>query len=132
MPFFYDSKLNLSNRKINLDFSNLDIIYYDDDQKFEFNGEEIKFVKTPGHTCGGVCYIFRDNIFTGDTLFKMSYGRTDFPTGDFEQLIQSVRHLIESYPDNYKIYPGHDSTTTIGAEKKLNPLYLYISKNRLL
>lgn len=130
MPFFYDSRLNLAPRNKDLGFSDLDIHYYGDDQTFNFNGEMIKFIKTPGHTIGSVCYIYKDNIFTGDTLFRMSYGRTDFPTGSNKQMKESIYNLLQTYPENYKVYPGHDSSTTIGAEKKSNPLYLHIIQSK--
>ena len=86
--------------------------------------DELTFtvLETPGHTPGGVCYQVGDVIFSGDTLFAGSYGRTDFPTGSGRQIAESVRRLLSTLPDYTMVYPGHMDTTTIGFEKKYNPL----------
>ncbi len=81
---------------------------------------EIKVMATPGHTKGGVCYIADDVIFTGDTLFFCSCGRTDFPGGSFSEIKESLRRLA-SLKKNYKLYPGHDRESTLEFEKKNNP-----------
>jgi glyoxylase-like metal-dependent hydrolase (beta-lactamase superfamily II) len=78
---------------------------------------------TPGHTCGSVCYIIGDCIFTGDTLFEGTIGRTDFPTGDNNALMLSLGKLKELRGD-YKIYAGHGLATTLGREKRINPYML--------
>lgn len=79
----------------------------------------IKVVETPGHTKGGACFILEDNIFTGDTLFQTSYGRTDLPTGDYVALEKSLKKLFAIEGD-YKVYPGHGSNTTLSIERQHN------------
>jgi glyoxylase-like metal-dependent hydrolase (beta-lactamase superfamily II) len=78
-------------------------------------------LETPGHTRGGVCYYFEDEkvIFTGDTLFKGTCGRTDLPGGDGRVLAQSLKKLA-ALPDDVIVYAGHNESTTIGHEKKTN------------
>lgn len=78
-------------------------------------------LETPGHTRGGVCYYFEGEkvIFTGDTLFKGTCGRTDLPGGDGRILAQSLKKLA-ALPDDVTVYPGHNESTTIGHEKKTN------------
>ena len=76
---------------------------------------------TPGHTKDGICLLGDNVVFTGDTLFAGSIGRTDFPGGSFQDLIQSIKTKLLPLPDSFKVYPGHESFTTIGDEKKFNP-----------
>ncbi len=76
---------------------------------------------TPGHTPCGICLSGDNIVFTGDSLFAGSIGRTDFPGGSFQQLITSIRTKLLPLPNNFKIYPGHESSSTIGQEKKYNP-----------
>lgn len=80
---------------------------------------EISVMHTPGHTKGSVCYILDDIIFSGDTLFKGTIGRTDFPTSDTMAILSSLKRLSALEKD-YKIYPGHNSETTLFYEKKYN------------
>ena len=96
-----------------------DVVLYDNDT-LDFGDSQIKVIHTPGHTQGGVVYIYENNMFTGDTLFCRSVGRTDFPGGSFPVLHASVTRLF-SLDGDYKIYPGHDKTTTLEIERKLNP-----------
>lgn len=83
----------------------------------------IQVIYTPGHTRGGVCYYFKEEavLFSGDTLFFESIGRTDLPTGNSHLLMESVRQKLMPLPDETKVYPGHGSHTSIGYEKKNNP-----------
>ena len=81
----------------------------------------ITVLHTPGHTPGSVCLLMNDDIlFTGDTLFRESIGRTDLPGSSWELMIQSLRRLIK-LPDHLKVYPGHGETSYLGYEKKNNP-----------
>ena len=75
---------------------------------------------TPGHTHGSVCYIVNDVMFSGDTLFCCSVGRTDFPGGDAHYMMQSME-LLASLEGDYKVYPGHNENTTLSYEKQNNP-----------
>lgn len=81
---------------------------------------KITAMATPGHTKGGVCYLADDVIFTGDTLFYCSCGRTDFPGGSFAEIKESLKRLAD-LDKNYRLYPGHESETTLDFEKKNNP-----------
>lgn len=82
---------------------------------------KLKVLHTPGHTKGGISLRGDNVVFTGDTLFPNSIGRTDFPGGSYEELIRSIRTKLLPLPDSFKVYPGHESPTTIGKEKKYNP-----------
>lgn len=83
---------------------------------------EMKFqvLFTPGHTEGSLCYIFEDTIFSGDTLFQGSCGRTDLPTGDWSAILSSLKRLRD-LPGDYTVYPGHGPSTTLGIERSSNP-----------
>ena len=83
---------------------------------------EIKVTHTPGHTMGSVCYFIEDNIITGDTLFKGDIGRDDLYGGDETQLNNSIKKL-KSLESDYKIYPGHGSSSRLSYEKE-NNIYL--------
>lgn len=97
--------------------------WLDDGQEIELIGEKIRCLLTPGHTEGGMCFYFTGSgmLFSGDTLFEQSVGRTDFPGGSMRQIIQSIRSKLFVLPDHIKVYPGHGMTTSIGSEKMLNP-----------
>ena len=75
---------------------------------------------TPGHTPGGVCYIAGDCIFSGDTLFFCSCGRTDFPGGSSREIMDSLQKLA-ALPRDYTVYPGHDRFSTLNFERQHNP-----------
>jgi len=76
----------------------------------------IEVIHTPGHTPGGVCYKIGQDIFCGDTIFASGRGRTDLPGGSEEDLLDSIRQLLEQYPDA-RLYPGHGSGTTCAQER---------------
>ena len=97
--------------------------YVTNRQELRVAGFEIRVIYTPGHTIGGCCYYIEKEkaLFSGDTLFRGSVGRTDLPTGSMGQLVSSVRDRLFVLPDDTKVYPGHMEETTIGYEKKYNP-----------
>ena len=81
----------------------------------------IKIVQTPGHTLGGICLQLNGDIFTGDTLFKGSIGRTDLPGGNYTTLMDSLKNIIEQVDGDTKVHPGHGYSTTINDEMQTNP-----------
>jgi len=76
---------------------------------------------TPGHTPGGICLLGEGVVFTGDTLFNFSIGRTDMPGGSHSQLMDGIHTKLMALPDNTIVYPGHGPQTTIGTERQWNP-----------
>ncbi len=96
-----------------------DILVKDGD-KLTFADDFISVIATPGHTKGSVCYKYKNALFSGDTLFCETIGRTDFKTGDYYTLIKSLEKL-KLLPDETIVYPGHENTTTIKHEKQFNP-----------
>jgi glyoxylase-like metal-dependent hydrolase (beta-lactamase superfamily II) len=96
-------------------------IYFKDNQIFEIGNMKLNVIFTPGHTPGGVSFFVKDLVFTGDTLFQGSVGRTDFPGGDFNAIIDSVKNRLMALPDDTKVLPGHGLKSSIGKEKIYNP-----------
>lgn len=94
-----------------------------DGEKLSLAGFSIQVLHTPGHTAGSCCYYIKEEnaLFSGDTLFAGSVGRTDFPTSDGGKMRESVHFLLEKLPDETRVYPGHNEETTIGYEKRYNP-----------
>ena len=94
---------------------------------FEAAGFKVQMIFTPGHTKGSCCYYFKDEdvLFSGDTLFHGSVGRTDFPGGSSAQIVESLHRLVDALPEDTVVYPGHDTSTTIGYEKEHNPIPYY-------
>ena len=119
-----DPKLNCSNLFGCLCNYSQDVIVSDKEQ-LNLGGFTFHVIHTPGHTIGGVCYYLPSQkvLFSGDTLFFQSVGRSDFPTGKEEVLLNSVKEKLFSLPDETVVYPGHGSQTTIGYEKKNNPFF---------
>jgi glyoxylase-like metal-dependent hydrolase (beta-lactamase superfamily II) len=97
----------------------------DDGEELKFGSLSLKAISTPGHTPGGMCYYFANEgiVFTGDTLFYMSVGRTDFPLGSYSQLMDSIKNKLFTLPYYVKAYPGHGEHTDIAYEK-LNNIYV--------
>jgi hydroxyacylglutathione hydrolase len=91
---------------------------------------EIDVLFTPGHSPGHVTYAIRDEaaIFSGDVLFRGSVGRTDLPGGDWGTLLESIRGLVEGFPAETTVYPGHMGVTTLGAERQGNPFLAELAR----
>ena len=98
-------------------------VFLQDEQELTLAGLHMRVLFTPGHTPGGCCYYFprEDVLFSGDSLFCGSVGRTDFPGGSMRTLVDSVCNKLMSLPENTIVYPGHDIETTIEQERMYNP-----------
>ena len=97
--------------------------YLKDETGIDLAGFHIRVFLTPGHTVGGCCYYFpyQNTLFSGDSLFQTSIGRTDFPKGSASQLIHAIREKLMPLPDETAVYTGHGDMTTIGTERMYNP-----------
>ncbi|MGD8786637.1 MAG: MBL fold metallo-hydrolase [Phycisphaerales bacterium] len=95
----------------------------DEQDVIELAGVKLSVLHTPGHTPGGICLYSEEEgvVFSDDVLFAESIGRTDFPNGSMEQLLNSVKEKLFILPDETKVYPGHGPVTTIAHEKAHNP-----------
>ena len=93
---------------------------YDEGDTLHLAGLTISVIRTPGHTPGSVCLLIGDAMFSGDTLFADSCGRTDFPGGSDAAMRASLRRLAGLSTD-YRVYPGHGMDTTLAEEKRYNP-----------
>ena len=93
-----------------------------EDDEIIFGDNVLKVIETPGHTPGGIClYCEKENVlFSGDTLFNMSIGRTDFEGGNMKTLVNSIREKLFTLPDDTIVYPGHSGSTSIKFEKENN------------
>ena len=98
-------------------------IFVKDEEVLNLAGFSIRVFFTPGHTIGGCCYYIADEkiLFSGDTLFQESVGRTDFPRGSASDLIRAIREKLMPLPDDVTVYTGHDESTLIGYERMQNP-----------
>ena len=113
-------ELNLSSMVFGPFISIAPDLLLDEGDRLPFGGKHFEAIFTPGHTKGSICLTFGNWLFSGDTLFYRSIGRTDLPTGSLEQLERSIRTKLYALPDDTKVYTGHGDPTTIGEEKKLN------------
>jgi hydroxyacylglutathione hydrolase len=91
------------------------------DQSFKLFGVQTKILHTPGHTPGHTVIKWGDNLFSGDALFYSSIGRTDFPGGNYQDLMHSITAKIMTLPEDTKVFPGHGPQTTIQHERMFNP-----------
>ena len=122
------SVMNSSSSNLSLPFTGEGMTFEADEyfkpgEELDFAGFRIGTIPVPGHTIGSVCYYFEEQkvLFSGDTLFAGSVGRSDFPTGNAGQLIRAIKSGLMSLPDDVKVYPGHGESTTIGCERVNNP-----------
>lgn len=95
------------------------------DKSYSMDGFHFSVFPTPGHSIGGVSFVFPDEelVITGDALFKESIGRTDLPTGHLEDLIAGIQRHLFTLPGHYQVYPGHGESSTIAHEKNFNPYF---------
>lgn len=97
--------------------------YVKDGDEIEFGKNRIKVFHTAGHTEGGICYLVNgEKLFSGDTLFRGSYGRTDLFGGNFDKIYSSINEVLFKLDDKTEVYPGHGESSTIGFEKKYNEI----------
>lgn len=122
------SVMNSSSSNLSLPFTGEGMTFEADEyfkpgEELDFAGFRIGTIPVPGHTIGSVCYYFEEQkvLFSGDTLFAGSVGRSDFPTGNTGQLIRAIKSGLMSLQDDVKVYPGHGESTTIGCERVNNP-----------
>jgi glyoxylase-like metal-dependent hydrolase (beta-lactamase superfamily II) len=99
-------------------------------ERLELAGFEIDVLFTPGHSPGHVTYALpaEGALFSGDVLFQGSVGRVDLPGGDWGTLLESIRRLLDGYPDETTVYPGHMGITTLGAERASNPFLAELAR----
>ena len=122
-PLLEDPKLNLSKYSSEIEFSPDKV--FADGEVYTIANTKIKVLHTPGHTQGCCCFYDAKNanLFSGDTLFRETVGRTDLPTSDTSSLLEGIKEKLFSLPDDTKVYPGHGLSSTIGHEKRFNPLF---------
>lgn len=101
---------------------------YDEGVDLRIGKHEIEVIQTPGHTEGGVSLLIGNALFSGDTLFKDSFGRTDLYGGNSKKLVNSIVNELFNLPDNTLVYPGHGPSTTIGYEKQHNDIMHYVKR----
>ncbi len=101
--------------------------FLEEGQSIEYGSGQLKVIHTPGHTPGGVSFIGDHFVFVGDTLFRNSVGRSDFPYSSGTQLIESIQKKLYILDDDFIVYPGHGPETTIGRERSKNP---FVSQDR--
>ncbi|HAT02521.1 MAG TPA: MBL fold metallo-hydrolase [Oribacterium sp.] len=133
-----DGEKNLSqNFGVSVTLSGEDVTFFKAGEVLHFLNREWQTIETPGHTAGSVCYFIQDGmefqpegadavkkypvLFSGDTLFKESFGRTDFPTGSEKALFKSIAEKLLVLPEDTTVFPGHEGQTSIGNERRYNP-----------
>lgn len=126
LPFLTDPKLNYSfksKKPINLTEYSSSFKTISPGEKIKIGQYSLEVFPTPGHTEGSVIFIDDEHkcAYTGDTLFKESIGATHFPGGNMDKMEESLKKIVERIPDDYKLYPGHHSSTTMKYEKENNP-----------
>ncbi|SJZ99917.1 Glyoxylase, beta-lactamase superfamily II [Pilibacter termitis] len=125
--WLYTPELNLSGLARHDDMENVVVqpaeFEFEIGKIYELGGMEFKVLATPGHSIGGVSFVFDEFVISGDALFKGGIGRWDLPTGNKEQLLESIRTQLFTLDKNLTVLAGHGDVTTIGAEKLYNPYF---------
>ncbi len=116
-----DADLNMSTMIFGHPVSLTPDLCLTDGETLKVGNMELKVLNTPGHTPGGISILVGDTVFSGDTLFEQSIGRTDFPGSSYSDIVKSIREKLFTLPDETKVLPGHMGSTTIGFEKENNP-----------
>ena len=96
-------------------------------ERLQLAGLDIDVIFTPGHSPGHVTYAIDGELFSGDVLFQGSVGRTDLPGGDWPTLARSIQSLLDAFPDETPVHPGHMGQTTLGQERRTNPFLLELA-----
>jgi len=118
----FSPEMNLSKLFFSPFILNCQVRTLEDKEKIFLDEITLEVIHTPGHTRGSIClYLEKDILFTGDTLFNAGIGRTDLPTADERQLLNSIKNKILKFPDSTKILPGHGPDSRLGEEKRRNP-----------
>lgn len=122
--FLYDA-LDQQGRMFGFDLPPKDTVdeAIEDEDEISFGDHHLKILHTPGHTPGSCSFVLEDEdlLFTGDTLFRRSIGRTDLPGGDFSQIMDSIQGKLLKLDKDYKIIPGHGECTCLSEESRANP-----------
>ena len=123
LPMMTDGESNLSSTYVRGGYRFEEAVPVSDGQQLEIAGCQFRVIHTPGHPPGGCCYYMEQEgvLFSGDTLFQTSVGRSDFPGGSASALVRSVKEKLLVLPEETHVYPGHMEETTIGYEKLHNP-----------
>ncbi|MFI3125393.1 MBL fold metallo-hydrolase [Streptococcus suis] len=127
--WLYTPEMNLSGLPRHDDMENVvckpaeQVFKYQED--YQLDDFHFKVVPTPGHSIGGVSFIFPEAkaVVTGDALFRENIGRTDLPTSNFDDLIAGIQEHIFTLPNHYTVHPGHGQNTTVAHEKNFNPFF---------
>lgn len=120
--------INTMPKLLNLPMAEVPIINgrIEDWQEFQLGEHKIKAIPTPGHTEGGMSFLVDNEfLFSGDTLFCQSFGRTDLSGGNIKKLVNSIKNVLFALEDNIIVYPGHGQSTTIKFEKTYNEILNY-------
>lgn len=118
--FIRDASLNLSTMFFGEELPQFRVdVPLNDGEKIRLGDLTVTVLHTPGHTSGGCCFVAENVIFSGDTLMKLSCGRTDFPSGNYTQILDSLQKL-RRLPGDYRVCPGHGSETTLDYERRNN------------
>lgn len=121
LPMLQDHNINMSRELLGAQVEFTPDILVDENDTMKIGNMLLHFIMTPGHSEGGMCIRIGRVLFSGDTLFHGSVGRTDFVGGSMEVLVNSIKEKLFVLPDDTKVFPGHMGSTTIGFEKENNP-----------
>ncbi|MDO5718477.1 MAG: MBL fold metallo-hydrolase [Tissierellia bacterium] len=122
-----DSSINLSHQ---MPMKDIEIIPDDTFKDGDIIGNDfpIEVIHTPGHTAGSCCFLLENYLITGDTIFRGSIGRTDLPTSNYDEIVESIKNKILVLDDGLRIFPGHGAETTMAFERDNNPYFIEFAK----